>query len=273
MTVKNEKIRLSVAMATFNEEKNLAFALNSVKNWADEIIIFDGSSADKTVEIAKKFKAKVFVVDNPPHFHINKQKAVEMCKGEWIFQLDADEELTKPLKDEISQILTQKNNPFNGFYVPRRNYFLAHWMKKTANYPDPVIRFFRKGKGTVPAKNTHEQIEIKGKIGWLKNDMLHYGDISFSRYLVRSNRYSSMDARYLKKDNPPLNFQLLFNYIFWLPVKTFFSLYFRHQGFRDGMAGFAFSFYSALHHISTYLKYYESKKQSLNRPDPLDYWA
>ncbi len=273
MTAKNNSPRISVAMATYNEEKNLDYALSSVKGWADEIVIFDGSSSDNTVKIAKKYSAKVFVVDNPPHFHVNKQKAIEKCTGDWIFQLDADEQLTSELKEEINIIIAADKNIYNGYYIPRRNYFLAHWMKKTANYPDPVIRLFKKGKGTVPAKQTHEQIEIDGKIGWVKNDMLHFGDISFTRYLIRSNRYSSMDARYLKNDNIPLNFKLGFNYLFWLPIKTFFTLYFRHQGFRDGMAGFAFSLYSGLHFVSTYLKYYESKNQSLNRPDPLDYWA
>jgi len=272
MTAKNKKPQLSIAMATYNEEQNLDFALSSIKGWADEIIIFDGSSSDKTVNIAKKYSDKVFIVDNPPHFHVNKQKAIEKCQGEWIFQLDADEQLTDELKKEISNIVNTSSE-YNGYFVPRRNYFLAHWMKKTANYPDPVIRLFKNGKGRVPAKTTHEQIEIDGKIGTLTNDMLHFGDISFTRYLIRSNRYSTMDARYLKKANPELNFKLAISYLFWLPLTTFLKLYFRHQGFRDGMAGFAFSLFSSFHYISTYLKYYESKKQSLNRPDPLDYWA
>ncbi len=272
MTVKNKAIKLSIAMATYNEEKNIEHSLNSVKGWADEIVIFDGSSSDNTVKLAKKLGAKVFVVDNPPHFHVNKQKAIDICQGDWIFQLDADEELTSDLKEEISKIILN-GSKYAGYYIPRKNYFLAHWMKKTANYPDPVIRLFKKGKGRVPAKATHEQIEIDGEIGWVKNDMLHYGDVSFTRYLIRSNRYSSMDARYLKAAETKITFGFSVKYLFFYPIKTFFLLYFRHQGFRDGMAGFAFSLYSGFHYISTYLKYYESKNQSIDRPDPLDYWA
>ncbi len=273
MSVKNNQIKISVAIATFNEEKNIRYCLNSIKNWADEIIIFDGSSTDKTVEIARNLGATVFVVDNPPHFHTNKQKAIDKCKNSWIFQLDADEELTSQLKEEIAKVISDPENKYSGFYIPRRNYFLAHWMKKTANYPDPVIRLFKKGTGKVPAKNTHEQIEISGSVGWLKNEMLHYGDVSFTRYLIRANRYSTMDARYLKRDNIKITFRFTFKYLFLYPLKTFLLLYFRHQGFRDGMAGFAFSLYSSVHFISTYLKYYESTNQSIDRPEPLDYWA
>lgn len=260
-------------MAVFNEERNLKYALDSVRDWVDEIVIFDGSSSDNTVNIAKKYTQKVFIVDNPPHFHVNKQKAIDKCSSDWILQLDADEEIPPLLRAEILQTISTGDKKYSGYWIPRRNYFLAHWMKKTANYPDPVIRLFKKGKGKIPAKTTHEQIEVDGKIGWLKNDMLHYGDISFTRYLVRSNRYSTMDARYLKEANPKISFLLGVNYIFFKPAKTFLLLYFRHQGFRDGLAGFAFSLYSSLHHIATFLKYYESKNQSLNRPDPLEYWA
>ncbi len=273
MSVKNNQTKISVAIATFNEEKNIRFCLDSIKGWADEIIIFDGSSTDKTVEIARGMGAKVFIVDNPPHFHTNKQKAIDKCKNNWIFQLDADEELTSNLKEEIIQIISDPNNKFHGYYVPRRNYFLAHWMKKTANYPDPVIRLFKRGFAKVPVKNTHEQIEIEGQVGWLKNDMLHYGDVSFTRYLIRANRYSTMDARYLKQDKVNISLGFSIKYLFLYPIKTFLLLYVRHQGFRDGMAGFAFSLYSSIHFINTYLKYYESANQNIDRSEPLDYWA
>src|SRR5947209_7174874 len=97
--------KLSVILATFNEEKNLTDCLSSIKDFADEIVIVDGSSTDKTLEIAKKFGAKVLVTDNPPIFHINKQKALDMATGEWILQLDADERVSKELREEIKKII------------------------------------------------------------------------------------------------------------------------------------------------------------------------
>ena len=97
--------KLSIALATYNEEENLARCLDSIKDIADEIIIVDGTSIDKTVEIAKKYKAKVTVTTNPKNFHINKQKAIDQATGDWILQLDADETISPELKEEIKEII------------------------------------------------------------------------------------------------------------------------------------------------------------------------
>src|ERR1035437_10877952 len=96
---------LAVAIATFNEEQNLALCLESVKGLADEIVIVDGTSSDKTVEIAKSFGAKVLVKDNPQMFHINKQKAIDMTTSDWILQLDADERVSSRLAAEIKKVV------------------------------------------------------------------------------------------------------------------------------------------------------------------------
>src|SRR6185437_645004 len=96
---------LSVALAVFNEEKNLEACLESVKDIAQEIVIVDGTSTDKTVDVAKKFGARILIKDNPPIFHINKQKAIDMCKNEWILQLDADERVSPKLAKEIMNVI------------------------------------------------------------------------------------------------------------------------------------------------------------------------
>src|SRR5258706_5524892 len=110
---------LSVVLAVFNEEKNLAACLETVKDIADEIVIVDGSSVDKTVEIAKKFGAKIKITTNKPNFHINKQMAIDMATKDWILQLDADEHASKELKDEILEILNPSTKEFNGYWMPR----------------------------------------------------------------------------------------------------------------------------------------------------------
>src|SRR5664279_377783 len=119
---------ISVILATFNEEKNLADCLDSVRDIAREIIIVDGSSIDKTVEIAKTFHAKVLVTDNPPIFHINKQKALEMATSEWILQLDADERVSKELAAEIKQVITLSEPTLENYEnnLPNKNLFLRH---------------------------------------------------------------------------------------------------------------------------------------------------
>src|SRR5476651_1626952 len=102
--------KITVALAVFNEEKNLDACLESVKDIADEIVIVDGTSTDKTVEIAKKFNSRVLVTDNPPIFHINKQKAIDMAKNEWILQLDADERVSPELAKEIMNVISMSED-------------------------------------------------------------------------------------------------------------------------------------------------------------------
>jgi len=258
--MRKKKVRLSVAIATFNEEKNIGRCLASVKDWVDEIIIVDGTSTDKTIEIAKRYGAKVEVTDNPPIFHINKQKAIDKCRGKWILQLDADEEVSQGLKKEILEIV-KRGSKFSAFWIKRSNFFLSSWLKKGGQYPDPVIRFFKKGKAFLPCKSVHEQMEVKGEIGWLENDLIHYVYPNFSRYLAHSNAYTSLTAQELKNQKEKFTLASHLKYFLVKPLTTFSNIYFRHKGFQDGFAGFVFALFSALHFPVAYIKYWELDKK------------
>ncbi|MDP3888606.1 MAG: glycosyltransferase family 2 protein [bacterium] len=248
--------KISVALATFNEEENLRKCLESVRQLADEIVVVDGTSSDKTVEIAKKFGAKIILTDNPPIFHINKQKAIEASSGDWILQLDADEVVDENLKNEILKIV-EKGSSFSAFWIKRKNYFLGKWLKKGGQYPDPVIRFFKNGQAYLPCKSVHEQMVTKGEVGWLENDLLHYSVPSFSRYLINSNRYTSLTTQEFKANKISCSLLNFINYIFFKPIWTFGQIFFRHKGFRDGFPGFVFALFSSLHFSISYIKYWE----------------
>jgi glycosyltransferase involved in cell wall biosynthesis len=248
-----KKPSLSVVLATYNEEKNIGRCLRSVKNLASEIIIVDGSSTDKTREIAKQFDAKIKKIKNIPMFHSMKQQAVDLATKDWILQLDADEEVTPALKEEI--IKTIDFSPAEkGFYLPRKNLFLSHWLKKGGQYPDPVIRLFKRGHGRFPQKSVHEQIKIKGSVGHLQSPLLHHFAPTLTKYLINTNRYTSLEAKKLRGNK----FTLLLKYGFYLPLKTFFSLYFRHRGYVDGLPGFLFALLSAWHHPIIWAKFIEN---------------
>jgi glycosyltransferase involved in cell wall biosynthesis len=265
--------KISVAIATYNEEQNIGSCLDSVHSWVDEIILVDGSSTDQTVKIAQKYKkVKLTVTTNKPIFHINKQMAIDQCQGDWILQLDADEIVPPALQKEICSLLKTKASKHpgsgrmdspgvnvNGYWLKRKNLFLGHYFKKSGQYPDPVIRLFKRGQGRLPCQSVHEQIKIKGEVGWLKNDLLHHSSPSFSEYLKRSNRYTSLSAQELLDQNFPLNTKgfLISTYRF---KRDFFIRYFRCLGFLDGFPGFVFAFFSGLHHLTAYIKYYELKK-------------
>jgi len=259
-----EKRFLSVALATYNEERCLADCLRSVKELAEEIVVVDGSSTDQTVKIAKDFGARVIVTTNKPIFHLNKQQAIDACRGDWILQLDADEIVTPELATEIKAVIAADRPQPVAYWLKRRKMFLGRWIKKGGQYPDPVIRLFKKGKAYLPCKSVHEQMVVNGEVGWLDNPLLHLPTPSFSVYLIKDNRYSTLTANELLKNNVPLGVVGAFKYLFWKPLETFLSLFIRHRGYLDGLPGFAFAFYSGLHYMSAYLKYWEMKQTGQN---------
>lgn len=251
-------MKLSVTLATFNEEKFLGKCLDAVKDLADEIVIVDGSSTDDTVKIAKKYGAEVVVTKNvPENFHINKKKANDLAKDEWILQLDADEIVSPALKEEIRKKI-ELDPEENGFWIPRANFFLGKFLHKGGVYPDYTMRLYKRGKGNLPAKSVHEQAVVEGKTGRLKNDLLHYNNPTFSDYIEkRFNRYSDIMAKEMK--NPSM-----FQYFFWRPLfdplQGFLPVYVRHLGFLDGFPGFVWALYQALLFPIAYFKYLDIKE-------------
>lgn len=281
--------KLSVVLATFNEESNISDCLTSVKEIADEIVVVDGGSSDKTVEIAKSFEAEVILTDNPLIFHINKQKALEKASNEWILQLDADERVTKKLAAEISKIIDMNDEEikqyqleinrrdlflrhqrqveqrdgkigkddglFVAFFIPRLNYFLGKFLRYGGVYPDGVIRLVKKGKAYFPCKSVHEQIKIDGKVGWLANELYHIDSPTLKRYLERNSRYINLISIELQKDRIDKSLIQLLNYCLVKPLSWFFMTQIRYKGILDGWQGVVFSFFSAMRFPRAYLRY------------------
>lgn len=282
-------MKLSVVLATRNEEVNIGRCLESVKGIADEIIVVDEESSDKTREIAEKFGARVILEPHHELFHITKQKALEKARGEWILQLDADEAVTPELAGEIKtvveggeihvrderkkrlfikhQALIEKRDgvigkptgEVAGYFIPRVNMFLGKPLIHAGVYPDGVIRLVKNGKAHFPQKSVHEQIELDGEVSWLENDLDHYDSPTLRRYLARLNRYTDLQASDLSEKKTLKNILSFFKYSLFLPLFTFFNLYFRHLGFLDGVQGFLWSFFSATHFPIAYFKYISSK--------------
>jgi glycosyltransferase involved in cell wall biosynthesis len=278
--------KLSVVLATHNEEKNLAGCLGSVKEIADEIVVVDGLSTDNTVEIAGNFKAKVIVKENPSMFHINKQYALENSTSEWILQLDADERVSPELGKEIQKVVKMtddemakyqktireiklfkrherllgintdnKPGPYSGFFIPRKNYFLGKFLKYGGVYPDGVIRLVKKGRAYFPCKSVHEQIKVEGAVGWLQNPLLHFDSPTLGKFLERNQRYIDLLARDYAKDKLSKSITVFVDYVFIKPIFWMGLTLFRHKGIFDGWRGVVFSFFSALRFPRSYLKY------------------
>lgn len=246
---------LSVVLATFNEEKNIRDCLESIKDIADEIVIVDGTSSDKTVEIVKEFGAKVTVRENPPNFHINKQIAIQKATKDWVLQLDADERVGKVLRDEIEQVLKTGDRSINGYWVPRKNFFLGRYLMKGGQYPDYTIRLYRRGKGELPQVDVHEQATVEGRVGYLTHPLNHIADPEFKRYLMRYNRYTNLIAKDLHDTKKGKKIRTAFEYLLLSPTWWFLMSYVRHKGFMDMWQGFVFSFFSSMRFPVSYIKY------------------
>src|SRR3989338_6245494 len=254
--MKHRKQTLSVAIAVYNEEAKLEKCLMSVKRLADEIIIVDGGSSDKTVAIAKKHTPHVVKTDNPPMFHINKQKAVDKATGDWVLQLDADERVTPRLSAEIRRVINESREE-NGYWIPRKNYICGVWMRYGGMYPDPVTRLFRNGKGEFPCKSVHEQIEISGKTGMLHEALVHQTYRSWDEYMKNADVYTTLTAQEMIATGTGNNPVTMVKYLFIKPASRFISLYIRHKGMLDGWNGLLWALFSGMHFPMAYVKFLE----------------
>ena len=246
--------KLSVVLAVYNEEKNLAACLNSVKDLASEIVIVEGGSTDGTLDIAKDFGAKIIQTDNPLNFHINKNKAIDKATGDWVLQLDADEIVSEELADEIKKVINSSSE-IAGYWIKRKNFFLGRFLKKGGQYPDYTLRLYKRGYGRLPAKDVHEQAEVKGQVGYLKYDLLHLRDKTFSIYIEGFDRYTNLLASQLEDKKQPVNFFSFLNYVFLKPMFWFMKAYIRHKGFMDGFTGFVFALFSSFRFPVSFFKY------------------
>jgi glycosyltransferase involved in cell wall biosynthesis len=231
---------LSVAMIAMNEEANLPRTLESVR-WADDIVVVDSGSKDRTLEIAQSFGAKTSFHAFGGHGE-QKNVALDLCTSDWILLLDADEVLTPELQDEIRRLLACEGGVephYNAYWIPRLNLILSRWMRHGGFYPDRKLRLFRQGAARLSeGVGPHSTPQFRGPRGKLKHDMLHYAYPTMKVYLEHMDRYSSEIAQLLhekgrdSKSLPAFLWNAVAN-----PAATFLYNYFFRLGFLDGREG------------------------------------
>ncbi len=235
-------------MVTKNEEINIEDALKSVSD-AQEIIVVDSFSTDKTVEICRKYTEKVYQQEWQG-FSRQKQTAVDYSAGPWVFILDADERVTPELKSEI--IKNIEENSHDGYYVPRENYFIGKWIKHSGWWPDNTLRLFKKDKGHLEPREVHEKVVIEGTSGYLENPLKHYTYRSVSDFVERMERYSTLAAKEIRKKSGRAGLTALTV----RPAATFLKMYVLRRGFIDGIRGLMlailYSFYTFLKYAKTW---------------------
>ncbi|MFH2012816.1 MAG: glycosyltransferase family 2 protein [Pseudomonadota bacterium] len=224
--------KLTVTIIAYNEEENIRECLQSVE-WADEIVVVDGESTDRTVEICKEFTENVFINPWPGHKE-QKNFAISKASNLWIFSIDADERVPDELKNFILKEL--ENPASDGYRFPRQNYFLGKWLKHGGWYPDHVLRLFRKDKGSFGGINPHDKVIIEsGKVSTVSIPLIHYTYKSISQYVSKQDSYSSISAQQQHGSNKNLTILLL--KVIGKPVWKFFETYIIKAGFLDGISG------------------------------------
>ena len=177
-------MRISAIIITHNEEANIEECLTSVA-WADEIVVVDAMSTDRTFEIASGFTDRV-LCEPWEGYATARRHAIAAAESEWILSIDADERVTPELRAEIEACLTAPES--DGYMIPRKAFFLGRWIKHCGWYPGYVIRLFRKDRARVTEKLVHEGIRVDGKVGTLENHILHYTYRTVEAYFDRFNR-------------------------------------------------------------------------------------
>ena len=238
-------MKISATIITLNEERKVARALESLR-CCDEIVVVDSGSTDRTADIASKLGARV--IDCPwGGYARQKNFAAEHASYDWILSIDADEALSEALEGEIWQI--KKNGPrFDGYTMPRLAQYMGRWILHSGWYPDRKVRLYDRGKGRWEGDFVHESVQVRGTVGHLDSDLLHFTCDSLSEHLKTMDRYTTLAAEQLIDQGARVKMRhLLLN-----PPWTFLRSYVLQRGFLDGSEGLTIAYMAALYN---YLKY------------------
>lgn len=242
-------IPVSVAIVTKNEARNIRRALESVRDFA-EIVVIDSFSEDETVAICREYTSRVYQQEWRG-FARQKQDAIDRCTGEWVFLLDADECMTPELKAEITSCIVRSVHA--AWQVPRKNFFLGKWIRHSGWAPDYIVRLFRKDAGGIEPREVHEKIVVRGSVGTCSGYLEHYTYHTLSDYVRKMELYSTLAAKEMVKAGKRSSFvSLVFS-----PLFVFIKMLVLKQGFRDGRHGFLLA---VLYAMQSFLKYAKARE-------------
>lgn len=247
-------MKITAIVITFNEEANIARALASLE-WADEIIVVDSESRDRTTEIARQFTERV-VVRPWPGYSAQKNFAAAEASHDWIFSLDADEVVSEALRREIESLKQAEAPAVAGFEMPRLTFYLGRWVRHSGWYPDHKLRLYDRRRARWVGDYVHEGVAVDGAVARLAGDLLHFTVNDASEHHLRIDRYTTLaaDADYAKGKRGALA-SIIFS-----PPLTFIRSYVFKLGFLDGLQGYAIARFAAHYAFLKNLKLWELSK-------------
>ena len=253
-------MKISATIITFNEESNIRAACESVA-WADEVVVVDSNSTDRTRELAEACGARV-ITNTWPGFGAQKQFAVEQARHEWIFSLDADERVSDELRNSIKALRNKKESELADAYeIARRTYYQQRWIRGGGWYPDRQLRLFKKSKGRWKERHIHESVTMQpgARVARLTGDLLHYtsADAAHHHRMI-GERYAPLAALQMYEDGRRTS---VFGVASAGPAAFIRSLILK-GGLRDGFAGFTIASFAAHHAFLKHLMLWEKQRNS-----------
>ena len=248
-----ERRKLSAYIIAYNEEKKIEDCLKSIK-WADEIIVVDCFSTDQTREICRRYTDKIYQAKFTGFGQL-RNLALSYTSYDWILNLDADERIPLPLQNELVRELSLPQPSADVYLIPRKSYFLGKWIKHCGWYPDyRHSPFFYKPKLKYRSDDlVHEWFETSGKIGYLKNSLIHYPFMTLEEFFQKMDRYSGLKAKEMFQKGKKFHLSHLLIH----PLACFCRMYFTKLGFLDGQFGFILSILYSYYTFIKYLKLWE----------------
>lgn len=240
-------MKISATIITHNEERNLSRAIESLR-CADEILVVDSGSSDRTLQIAEKLGARV--IDSPwPGYAKQKNLAAERAENDWILSLDADESLSEALEAEIWQL--KKSGPqYDAYTMPRLARYLGRWIRHSGWYPDRKVRLYHRDKAQWVGDFVHESVKVDGSLGHMEGNLLHFTCESLAEHMKTMDRYTTLAAEQIVASRQKVTWgRLLFE-----PPWTFLNTYVVKAGFLDGVEGLAIANMAALYNFLKYAK-------------------
>ncbi len=249
---------ISVVSICFNEGEKLDRCLKSVSDFADEIIVLDLGSEDNSLEIAKKYKAKIYHHDFVNLVELVRNYSISKASLDWILILDPDETVSDNLKKKLKQIASE--DKYTAVNIPRKNIFFDKWVAHSNWWPDRHIRFFKKGKVSWSVK-IHSYPKVEGEILQLPADedlaILHFGYDNLSQFLDRQNRYSEIEAQQRYELGKRFSWKSFFS----MPTREFLVRFIKHQGFLDGSLGFSLIYFMMVYQLMVEIKLWEKDQK------------
>lgn len=250
---------ISTVIVTYNSEQVLEDCLKSVEKESDQIVILDLGSVDKTVEIAKKYKAEIKTHEKVEYVEKVRDYAISKADGDWILILDPDERMTEDLWIKLKQVVAE--DKYQAVNIPRMNIFFGKWIAHTNWWPDIQVRFFKKGTVSWEDK-IHSFPKVRGDIFEIPSKeelaIVHFGYKTIEEFLERQNRYSEIEAKNLFDQK----IKFSWFYFFWRPIREFLVRYVKHMGFLDGFYGFSLTFLMMVYQLQVMVKLRELEKTS-----------